>query len=246
MNVTSASIFVLPTAAVLDLPVHLSANYADFLVQLIATGNGGHVITINAEMAMLARRESSLARLIMKADLVVPDGAGVVWALQRQGKLVRRCAGVDLVEAVLENIAQSGKRVYFLGAAPGVAARAVERWSKALPGLQVCGFRDGFFKEQDQERLSAELQSAHPDLLLVGLGVPRQEYWIDAMRKYLPRTVFVGVGGSFDIWSGTKERAPQWLRDNYLEWLYRLYKEPWRAKRMLALPKFALAVLKGN
>ncbi|MBC7881095.1 MAG: WecB/TagA/CpsF family glycosyltransferase [Anaerolineae bacterium] len=236
---------MLPTAVVLDLPVHLSANYAEFLVQLIAVGNGGHVITINAEMAMLARQEHALSQLISKADLVVPDGAGVVWALQRQGKQVRRCAGVDLVEAVLKKIAQSGKRVYFLGAAPGVAALVAERWSAALPGLEVCGFRDGFFKSQDQENLVAELQTARPDLLLVGLGVPRQEYWIDEMRKYLPSTVFVGVGGSFDIWSGTKERAPKWLRENYLEWLYRLYKEPWRAKRMLALPKFALAVLKG-
>jgi N-acetylglucosaminyldiphosphoundecaprenol N-acetyl-beta-D-mannosaminyltransferase len=236
---------VLPTATVLDLPVHLSANYAEFLVQLIAAGNGGHVITINAEMAILARQELSLAKLMSKADLVVPDGAGVVWALQRQGKQVRRCAGVDLVEAVLEKIAQSGKRVYFLGAAPGVAARVSTHWSQTLPGLQVCGFRDGFFKAQDQESLTAELQMAQPDLLLVGLGVPRQEYWIDAMRQYLPNTVFVGVGGSFDIWSGTKERAPKWLRENYLEWLYRLYKEPWRAKRMLALPKFAFAVLKG-
>ena len=233
------------TAAVLNLPVHLSADYIGLLVELIQSGRGGHVITLNAEMAMLARREARLAGLIRTAELVVPDGAGVVWALQREGQRVRRCAGIDLVEGVMPALARLGTRVYLLGAAPEVIAGAANHWQERLPDLQICGYRDGFFGQSDEESLLAQLEHLAPGLILVGLGVPKQEYWIERARTRLPRCVFVGVGGSFDIWAGTKERAPSWLRENYLEWLYRLYKEPWRARRMLALPKFALAILTG-
>ena len=236
---------VLPTAAVLDLPVHLSTDYTSSLVSLVRSGQGGHVVTLNAEMAMLARREEQLAQIIHRADLVVPDGAGVVWALKRMGREVRRCAGIDLVEAALEPLGRSGARVYLLGAAPGVTATVAEQWTRRYPGLVVSGYRDGFFGQADEDIVVAGVQQADPTLVLVGLGVPKQEYWIERVRTRLHRVVFVGVGGSFDIWAGTKERAPRWLRENYLEWLYRLYREPWRAGRMMALPKFALAILRG-
>lgn len=208
-------------------------------------GKGGHVITLNAEMAMLARQEPRLAALIRKAELVVPDGAGVVWALQRNGRKIRRCAGIDLVAGILPRLARQGTRIFLLGAGPGVAQSAARCWLEQTPALQFCGCRDGFFQTEDEEGLFEQLIQADPGLVLVGLGVPKQEYWIERARMRLPRTLFVGVGGSFDIWAGTKERAPRWLRENYLEWLYRLYKEPWRARRMLALPKFALAILRG-
>lgn len=233
-----------PTAPVLDLPVHLSGDYTASLVHLVEAGRGGHVVTLNAEMAMLAQREARLARIIRNADLVVPDGAGVVWALQRVGRKIRRCAGIDLVEAAMGPLARRRTRVFLLGAAPGVAESVATLWRERYAGLVLCGWRDGFFGPEDTEALTDELRRCQSEVVLVGLGVPKQEYWIEQARQKLPDIVYVGVGGSFDIWAGTKERAPRWLRENYLEWLYRLYREPWRARRMLALPKFALAILK--
>ncbi|UFP93270.1 WecB/TagA/CpsF family glycosyltransferase [Gloeobacter morelensis] len=235
----------LPTAPILDLPVHLSADYTHALVELVEAGQGGYVITLNAEMAMLAQREERLARLIRRADLVVPDGAGVVWALQRVGRRVRRCAGIDLVESALQQLAPRHTRIFLLGAAPGVAEAVGEGWRRQYPGLVVAGARDGFFGPDEESALLEGIAHSRPQLVLAGLGVPKQEYWIERARRRLTNVVFVGVGGSFDIWSGSKERAPRWLRENYLEWLYRLYREPWRAKRMLALPRFALAILRG-
>lgn len=234
-----------PAASVLDLPVHVLPDYAGCLIEQIVSARGGHVVTLNAEMAMLARQEPKLAGLIRRAELVVPDGAGVVWAMRFQGRRVQRCAGIDLVSAVLPELARQRTRVFLLGAAPGVAEAVAGQWSKQYPGLVLCGQHDGYFTEVDEAGLREQLQAANPQVILVGLGVPKQEFWIERTRPYLPTAVFVGVGGSFDIWAGTKERAPKWLRENHLEWFYRLLKEPWRWRRMLALPKFALAILRG-
>jgi N-acetylglucosaminyldiphosphoundecaprenol N-acetyl-beta-D-mannosaminyltransferase len=181
---------------------------------------GGQVVTLNAEMTMAALADRSLGEAIEAAKLVIPDGAGVVWALGRQGLRVRRAPGIELAHRLLEHAAAVGWRVALVGASPAVMAQLTTGLRQQLPRLQ-------------------------PDLVLVALGVPRQETWISRLPQRRGG-LWMGVGGSFDVWAGTKKRAPRWMGALQVEWLYRLVQEPHRWRRMLALPQFALAVLKAG
>lgn len=232
--------------SVLGLPVHVMTNYSDWLLERLQKGLGTHVVTLNAEMTMQAERNTTLACVIQDAELVIPDGAGVVlylrWLLRQQ---VQRTPGIELAETLLLDIGQRlrGAKVFFYGGAPGVAESAAEFWVNQIPGLSVAGTHSGYHSEEEQQQLLQNLARLQPQVIFVGLGVPRQELWIAQNRHLCPHAIWIGVGGSFDIWSGAKTRAPAWLGDNNLEWLYRLYKEPWRWRRMLALPEFALKAL---
>lgn len=227
------------TAQVLGVPVHILDDYVGWLGQ--HRQQGAHVVTLNAEMAMQAEQNPQLADLIRKAELVVPDGAGVVFYLQVRGRKIQRCPGIELAEALIKQLGQSESdaSVFFYGGAPGITDAVARRWQAELPGLKVAGTENGYISSQEEQALCDRLQQLQPAVILVGLGVPRQEFWIAQHRHLCPEAIWIGVGGSFDIWSGTKLRAPGWLRDNNLEWSYRLYKEPWRWRRMLVLPQFA-------
>lgn len=120
-----------------------------------------------------------------------------------------------------------------------MAQKAAEYWQQQASELQIVGTNSGYHSSEEEQNLKQTLVQIQPQVILVGLGVPRQEMWIAQNRHLCPQAIWIGVGGSFDIWSGTKTRAPAWLGNNNLEWLYRLYQEPWRWKRMLALPEFA-------
>lgn len=226
---------------VLGLPVHLMDDYAGWLVNRVAQHQGTHVITLNAEMSMQASRSSSLAALIRQAELVVPDGAGIVLHFRLRGRVIARCPGIDLAEAVLSRSPhlQAPNAVFFYGGAPGVTQHATAYWNQRSPQVSIASPWHGFLTEVEQQELRDALRSLQPRLILVGLGVPRQEFWIAEHRHLCPNAVWIGVGGSFDIWAGTKPRAPEWFRKNHLEWAYRLYQEPWRWRRMTALPHFA-------
>jgi N-acetylglucosaminyldiphosphoundecaprenol N-acetyl-beta-D-mannosaminyltransferase len=224
---------------------------------------GFHIVTLNAEMAMQAERNPRLAATIRQADLVIPDGSGVVLYLKLRGKSVQRCPGIELAEALLDyagitggttggttgaNSAEASPmgipgdrplRVWFYGGKPESIDRAADHWRSRCPGIQFAGVTHGYLNAEEQEQLLDELEREQPDLILLGLGVPRQEFWIAAHRDRCPQSVWIGVGGSFDIWSGSKARAPEWFCKHHLEWLYRLYQEPWRWRRMLDLPRFA-------
>ncbi|HLO89187.1 MAG TPA: WecB/TagA/CpsF family glycosyltransferase [Nostocaceae cyanobacterium] len=231
--------------SVLGLPVHVLKSYPDWLLERLQQHQGTHTVTLNAEMTMQAERNPHLAEVIRNADLVIPDGAGVVlylrWLL---GQKVQRCPGIELAEKLLVALGQqASSQVFFYGGAPGVAATAADFWQQRVPGLNIAGTHSGYHSLEEEEQLLQTLAQLQPQVILVGLGVPRQELWIARNRHLCPQTIWIGVGGSFDIWSGTKTRAPSWLANNNLEWLYRLYQEPWRWKRMLALPEFALKAL---
>lgn len=230
---------------VLGLPVHLSNDYAGWLTARLQEKRGVHVVTLNAEMTMQAESHTALANIIRQAELVIPDGAGVVLYLRSQGRRVERCPGIELAEALLQKAGQAMEPwpVFFYGGAPGVAETAAQRWQERVPGLAIAGVQHGFLPKEAEPEFRQMLQTLQPRLIFVGLGVPRQELWIAEHRHLCPEAIWIGVGGSFDIWAGEKLRAPAWLRDNHLEWVYRLYKEPWRWRRMLALPKFAFRAL---
>lgn len=229
--------------SVLGLPVHVMNNYPDWLLECLQQGRGTHVVTLNAEMTMQAERNESLAKVIQNAELVIPDGAGVVlylrWLLWQK---VQRFPGIELAEKLLRELGtqKTGAEVFFYGGAPGVAATAAELWQQQAPLLRIVGTHSGYHSPEEEEKLRQTLAELQPQVIFVGLGVPRQELWIAENRHLCPQAIWIGVGGSFDIWSGTKTRAPAWLGNNNLEWLYRLYQEPWRWRRMLALPEFAV------
>jgi N-acetylglucosaminyldiphosphoundecaprenol N-acetyl-beta-D-mannosaminyltransferase len=233
----------LKVSSVLGLPVHVMTNYTDWLLECLQQGRGTHVVTLNAEMTIQAERNPSLTQVIQKADLVIPDGAGVVlylqWLLRQE---VQRCPGIELAEKLLQELGQqkTAPTVFFYGGATGVAATAAELWQQEVPNLSIVGTYSGYHSPEEEEILQQTLTQLQPQVIFVGLGVPRQELWIAKNRHWCPQAIWIGVGGSFDIWSGIKTRAPRWLANNNLEWLYRLYQEPWRWRRMLALPEFAL------
>jgi len=230
----------LQTFSVLGLPVHLTEDYGQWLVACAQQQQGCHVVTLNAEMTMQSEHNDRLSTIIQAADLILPDGAGIVLYLKLYGKQIERRPGIELAERLLQEFGKGRLgTVFFYGGKPGVAEAAAASWLQMLPDLPVAGIQHGFLPPESQPDFQQHLQDLQPSLILVGLGVPRQEFWIADHRHLCPHAIWIGVGGSFDIWAGTKDRAPEFFRKNHLEWLYRLYQEPWRWRRMLALPQFA-------
>lgn len=133
--------------------------------------------------------------------------------------------------------------IFFYGGAPRVAVKAADLWQRKFPTLNILGTHSGYHSSAEEQQLLQTLSQIQPQVIFVGLGVPRQELWIAKHRDLCPHSIWIGVGGSFDIWSGRKTRAPHWLANNNLEWMYRLYQEPWRWQRMLALPEFVFKSL---
>ncbi len=233
----------LETRTVLGLPLHLTQDYVQWVMQQMGDRHGMHIITLNAEMAIQAERNAALAETIRSAELVIPDGAGVVLYLWMRGRRIRRCPGIELAEGILQACPSHHASAFFIGGKPGVPEAAAQAWHRQLPELAIAGTYHGYLSPDDDRQLCETLAATNPSVILVGLGVPRQEFWIADHRHLCPHSVWIGVGGSFDIWAGVKERAPEWFCKNHLEWMYRLYQEPWRWKRMLALPKFAWKAL---
>jgi N-acetylglucosaminyldiphosphoundecaprenol N-acetyl-beta-D-mannosaminyltransferase len=215
--------------------------------EFIDKGSPRLVATANAEMVMLAQSDAKLAAILASADLVVPDGAGVVWAARYHGQAVaERVAGFDLTQRLLALAAQSGYRVYFFGGAPGVAEAAAVIAQQRYPGVRIVGIRNGFFQDSDQAAIINEIHQAAPHILLAALGIPKQEKWLHCHLSGLGVPVCIGVGGTFDVMAGVVKRAPRWMQQAGLEWLYRLLRQPQRFGRMLALPKFVWRVLSAK
>ncbi len=232
--------------SVLGIPVHIVSNYPGWLLESLRQRRGAHVVTLNAEMTMQARKNRTLAQAVKNADLVIPDGAGVVlylrWLLWQK---VQRFPGIELAENLLQELGQQqpDTKIFFYGGAPEVVVKANKFWQLKIPTLNLVGTHSGYHTLEEEQQLKQTLRKLQPQVIFVGLGVPRQELWIAQNRDLCPQAIWIGVGGSFDIWSGSKTRAPAWLANNNLEWLYRLYQEPWRWRRMLALPEFAVKAL---
>jgi N-acetylglucosaminyldiphosphoundecaprenol N-acetyl-beta-D-mannosaminyltransferase len=231
-------------AEVLGIPVSVCEDVFAAATALYARG-GGQIVTLNAEMTMAALADPALAGAIRGSDLIIPDGAGVVWALGRQGIKVRRAPGIELARQLLEHAAAQQWRVALVGSSPQVLEQLCHKLVKEIPGLRLVMAIHGYSDPRAWPDLERQLLSQNPDLTLVALGVPRQELWIQSLPHPL-LGLWMGVGGSFDVWAGTKKRAPRWMGQIHLEWLYRLLQEPSRWRRMLALPAFMKAVLSGS
>ena len=199
------------------------------------------VVTANPEMIYASGHDPRLKRLINSADIVTADGIGVVWAARRLGTPVQeRVTGIDLVQSIFPVANTHRWRLFFLGGKPGVAEKTIQEVALKFPNIVFKGHH-GYFSMEEEPRVLENIQGFQPDVLLVGLGAPRQEYWL-ADHPGLA-TVCIGVGGSFDALAGIVIRAPKGLQELHLEWLYRLCKEPWRWKRQSVLPRFVIKVL---
>lgn len=199
------------------------------------------VVTPNAEIGYEAMKDAALCALLNEADLVLPDGAGVVLASKiLKTPLKQKVAGVDFADALLARLSEMGRSVYLLGGKPGIAELAAEKMREKHPGLLVCGTHDGYFK--DEAPIIKAINEAKPDVLFVCLGAPKQEHFMKNHQQELSCRLMAGLGGSLDAFAGTVKRAPKWMISCNLEWLYRLLKEPKRFGRMLRLPKYLWAV----
>ncbi|BAS28771.1 WecB/TagA/CpsF family glycosyltransferase [Limnochorda pilosa] len=213
---------------------------------------GRQVVTCNPELAMHAQAPGeggeALRAVLARADLTLADGVGLVWGARFLGHaLPGRVAGADLAERLCGEAARYGWRLFLWGGEPGVAQSAAARLRERWPGLQVVGTEHGYLREGEEAAALERLRQAQPHLVLVGLGAPRQELWIDRLRATgeaaSPARVMLGVGGVLDVWAGRKPRAPGWVQWLGLEWLYRTVLEPRRLRRLVALPRFVAAVL---
>lgn len=203
-----------------------------------------HILTADASMVVTAQDDTTFAAIAAQADLVTPDGAGILWATKRSGNPVTaKVSGVVLAERLVDLSRTAGYRVFFFGAAPGVAEEARARMLARYPGAQIVGHRDGFFTEADEPAVVAEIRAAKPDILLVALGIPKQEKFIARHKAALNVPVLIGVGGTFDVMSGTVQRAPMWMQNAGLEWLHRLAANPKKISKVALLPQFVRRVL---
>ncbi|SHE75274.1 N-acetylmannosaminyltransferase [Thermoanaerobacter uzonensis DSM 18761] len=202
------------------------------------------VATPNAEIVMMAQKDKEYMEILNNTDLNVPDGSGIVFASKVfKNPLSERVAGFDLMMEFIKDISSRNIKIYLLGSAPQIAEQARVNLEKLYPSVKIVGTHHGYFTDEEENKIIEEINNKGAEVLFVALGAPKQEKWIYKNRNKLKVKIAMGVGGSFDVIAGKAKRAPYLYRKLGLEWLYRLIKEPWRYKRMMALPKFALKVL---
>lgn len=204
-----------------------------------------YAVTPNPEFLLAARKDQPFRQALLDADLVLADGVGVVYSAKLLGRPLKgRVPGIEFAQALMGWLAKHGKRLFLLGAKPGVAELAAANLRDRYPGLILCGTHDGYFKED--EPVVQAIRESGADVVFVCLGAPKQEFW---MVEHGPATgahLMVGLGGSLDVFAGVVDRAPEGFQKLGLEWLYRLMKEPKRFGRMAKLPLVLVYALAGR
>jgi N-acetylglucosaminyldiphosphoundecaprenol N-acetyl-beta-D-mannosaminyltransferase len=206
-----------------------------------------HIITADSLAFVRCNQEPDFLAILQSAEMVVPDGAGLIWAADFIGTpLPSRVPGVALVSQICEKAAKLDWKVFFVGGKPGVAQLASDKLRDSFPKLKIAGIEHGYFQKNsiDEESVIKKIIKSQPSIVFVALGVPRQEDFILKLRTSLKNCVAIGVGGSFDVIAGNIPRAPVWMQNFGIEWLFRLYKEPFRFWRILEIPRFVLQVLR--
>ncbi len=217
----------------------------DILEGFISERRTHLVVTSDASSIVRAQEDEEFRRIVQNADLVTPDGIGVVWGARLLGLPVyQRVPGVELMAKLCERAAQKGWKVFLLGAKPGVAEKAAKNLQARYQGLKIVGTHHGYFTPEEEPQVIAKIKEAQPDILFVAFGIPKQEKWIARHIDELQVPICIGVGGSFDVYAGVVKRAPDWVQRLCLEWLYRTIKEPRRLPRLKAIPKLLWLVIK--
>ena len=203
------------------------------------------IVTPNSEIVQNASKDEELKALIGEADLIIPDGIGLVYASTSRGcPLSERVTGIDFLETIIAHLAETGESIFFFGSKPGVADAAAARMKEKYPGLRVAGTQNGYFTPEEEPGIVEQINASGADFLCVALGAPKQERFIAQHREeFTSVRGAIGVGGSLDVWAGNLKRAPEFYRKHGLEWLYRFIQQPSRIGRMAALPVFMLRVI---
>ena len=206
------------------------------------------IYTPNPQILLRAERFRTYQNILNSSTINLPDGIGVVLASKiRKGNIKKRVGGIDFAQAILSLAQKKRYKIFLLGAKPNTVFKAKRNLQKKHPSLLICGAHHGYFKKHGKENdaLIKKISSASPDILFVCLGAPSQEIWIAKNKDRLPNvTLFIGLGGSLDVFAGNTKRAPKFMRAAGLEWLYRAIKEPKRAKIFLDIPIFLFKILK--
>lgn len=224
----------------------------EYILEILEKGNGNrYFVTPNPELLIIANRDISYRKILNSADLALPDGIGVVWASKLLGRSLQgRISGADLMENVCRDVAERPITVGFLGGGLGIAEKTSECLRQKYPGLKVLLTYGGNPDSKTLEFIKNETRrnnnSKKIDILFVAFGSPKQEIWIADNLKDLPAKLTIGVGGAFDFVSGKTRRAPLWIRNLGLEWLFRLIMQPWRIKRQTVLLKFIFLIFKDK
>ncbi len=212
---------------------------------MIAEGTFHYAVTPNAEFVQRAGKDESFRTALNRADLVLPDGIGVIYAAKILGTpLQERVPGCDFAAALCDRMAANQKKLFLLGAKPGVAEQAARNLEQTHPGLTVCGTHDGYFKEDGP--VVEAIRAAGADVVFVCLGAPKQENWMIECGPETGASFLIGLGGSLDVFAGNVKRAPEIWQKLGLEWLYRLLKQPSRIGRMAKLPLFLVSAVKAK
>jgi N-acetylglucosaminyldiphosphoundecaprenol N-acetyl-beta-D-mannosaminyltransferase len=238
---------VVPTVRILGVRIHniRASETIDLLDAMARDAESHHVVTINPEYVMIAQQDEQFRQVLNNADLALPDGSGLLWASRIiRSPLKERVTGIDTVETFAARAAERGFRLFLLGAAEGVAEQAARILCRKHPGLIIAGTYAGSPSPQEEDEICERIIASKTDILLVAYGAPQQDLWIARNLRRLGVHVAIGVGGTLDFIAGVSIRAPRWMREHGLEWLYRLIREPYRWRRMLALPRFIVAVLR--
>ena len=219
------------------------SRFLEIFHSRIKEGKKTFVVTANPEIVMHAKKNGDYYRTLQKADYITPDGIGILLASKILKTPIReRVTGYDLMGELLKIAEKMRWKVYLFGAKEQTLEKAYQNIKKKHPSLHIVGRHHGYVDINDP-RVAQEIETLEPDITFVALGFPKQEYWIARYLDQFNKGLFLGVGGSFDVWSGEVKRAPKIWIDLHLEWFYRFLKQPWRLKRLLVLPEFLIKII---
>jgi N-acetylglucosaminyldiphosphoundecaprenol N-acetyl-beta-D-mannosaminyltransferase len=237
---------------------HLNCSQVlEHLDRFVSEKKAHQVITPDTLAILRARTDKQYLDITKKADLVTPDGAGILWATAfLEEPLPERITGIDMINYICQLAVRKKYKIYLLGAERNVIEKAAKNLIERYPGINIVGYHHGYFdnsnstkndtSEENENIIIQEIKDKKPDFLLVGMGVPKQEFWIFKHKDELEVPVCIGIGGSFDVISGKIPRAPLWMQNHGMEWIYRLIREPKRIKRVIVLPYFIWLILLGK
>ena len=198
-----------------------------------------HVVTINPEIIEFANKNKDFSEILKSADFVIPDGVGIKIALKLKGIEQEQIPGIEFAKEAIKICEKNNKKIALIGAKEEIIQKATNNLKKEFPDLNICFSHNGYFSKDYEEEIIKELISSEPQLVLVALGAPKQDLFINSCKEIYPNAIYIGVGGSFDVWAGEVERAPKAFRKIGCEWLYRTIKQPERLKRIYkTLPLF--------
>ncbi|MBO7392721.1 MAG: WecB/TagA/CpsF family glycosyltransferase [Abditibacteriota bacterium] len=222
-----------------------AAEVIDKILEYLKTDEGHIIVTADASAVVIAMDDPEFTEIIREADIVTPDGAGILLASKILGLgITEKVSGVDLARSLCRLSGEKGFSIYFLGAAPGVAEEARQKLLEQYPDMKVVGVHHGYFKPEEEASIVEEVKASGADILLVAMGIPAQEKLIKRNLDKLGVKAAIGVGGTFDVFSGRIERAPVWMQRHGMEWLHRLCKNPKKISKVAMLPKFMMKVLR--